>query len=240
MYSSKYLFSRDSERDMQALMLRARMNVHEGGVDEAIKDLEEVLRLSPIYKEALFYMADAKIRAGQVDQGRTYISDMERYYPKFMTSRLLKIQASFAAEEPNKVLNEADGLIEALKNPALNNETAAQEIERLNVAAITSRGLANMQLKNFAAAQNDLQYVRQLSPSSPGAHMNLGRLALATNDVAGARGLYEKALQLEPGNFDALTGLTNILTGKNNSALRTNLSIKQFRRVARSRNCRPR
>lgn len=209
----KDLFSRD-ERDMTALMLRARMNVHEGGVDEAIKDLEEVLRLSPIYREALFYMADAKIRAGQVDQARTYISDIERYYPKFMASRLLKIQASFAADEPNKVLNEAGDLIEALKNPALNNETGPQEIERLNVAAITSRGLANMQLRNFAAAQNDLQYVRQLSPSSPGAHMNLGRLALAMNDAAGARGLYEKALQLEPDNFDALTGLTNILNGQ--------------------------
>ena len=209
----KELLARD-DKDMQALMLRARMNLQDGRVDDSIKDLEEVLRRAPNYKEALFYMTDAKIRTGQVDHARTYISDLERYHPKFMQSRLLKIQASFAASEPNKAFTESNELIAALKDPALNNETSAQEIERLNVAAITSRGLASMQMKNFAAAQSDLDYVLQLSPTSPGAHMNLGRLALATNDPAKAGSFYEKALALAPGNFDALTGLINVMSGQ--------------------------
>ncbi len=209
----KELLGRD-EKDMQALMLRARMNLREGNLDLAVKDLEEVLRRAPNFKEALFYMTDAKIRTGQVDHARTYISDLERYHPKFMASRLLKIQASFAANEPNKAFSESNELMTALKDPSINNETSAQEIERLNVAAITSRGLASIQLKNFAAAGNDLEYVRQLSPSSPGAHMNLGRLALATGDVAQANALYEKALTLAPDNFDALTGLINVMNGQ--------------------------
>lgn len=211
------LLARD-DHDMQALMLRARMNVQDGRSDAAVADLEEVLRRSPIYREALFYMTDAKIRIGQIDQARTYISDIERYYPKYMPARLLKIQAAFGADEPTKALNDANGLIEALKNPQWNNETSAQEIERLNVAAITSRGLANMQLRNFPAAQQDLEYVRQLSPGSPGAHINLGRLALAQNKSAEAGGFYEKALQLEPANFDALAGLTNVLNAQKNFA----------------------
>jgi len=209
----KDLLDRD-DHDMQALMLRARMNLQDGSLDESIKDLEEILRRAPNYKDALFFMADAKIRAGQVDHARTYVSDLERYHPKFMASRLLKIQASFAADEPNKAFSEANDLMAALKDMALNNETAAQEIERLNVAAITSRGLASLQLRNFAAAQDDLEYVRQLSPSSPGAHMNLGRLALAMNNPAQAAGLYEKALTLAPDNFDALTGLVNVLNSQ--------------------------
>lgn len=209
------LIARD-DHDMQALMLRARTNVHDGRVDEAVADLEEVLRRSPIYRDALFYMTDAKIRMGQVDQARTYISDIERYYTKYMPSRLLKIQASFAADEPSKVLTEANALIEALKNPNLNHETSPQEIERLSVAAITSRGLANMQLRNFAAAQQDLDYVRQLSPASPGAHINLARLALAMNKQADAGTLYEKALTLEPESFDALAGLVNVWNGQKN------------------------
>ena len=209
----KNLLGRD-DHDMQALMLRARANLQDGGIDESIKDLEEVLRRAPNYKEALFFMADAKIRAGQVDHARTYVSDLERYHPKFMSSRLLKVQASFAADEPNKALNEANELMTALKDPALNNETSPQEIERLNVAAITARGLASLQMKNFVAARDDLEYVRQLSPSSPGAHMNLGRLALAMNNPAEAGKLYEKALALAPDNFDALTGLVNVLNGQ--------------------------
>jgi tetratricopeptide (TPR) repeat protein len=213
MVQVKELLGRD-DKDIQALMLRARMHLQDGNTDDSIKDLEEVLRRAPNYKEALFYMTDAKIRTGQIDHARTYISDLERYHPKFMQSRLLKIQASFAADEANKAFTESNELMAALKDPALNNETSPQEIERLNVAAMTSRGLASMRMRNFAAAQSDLEYVRQLSPSSPGAHMNLGRLALAMNDPAQANALYEKALTLGPDNFDALTGLINVMNGQ--------------------------
>jgi cellulose synthase operon protein C len=209
----KALLARD-EKDVQALMLRARMNLQDGDLEAAVKDLEEVVRRMPNYKEALFYMTDAKIRTGQVDHARTYISDIERYHPKFMPAKLLKVQASFAAGEPSKALTEANELMAALKDPAVNNETSAQEIERLNVAAVTSRGLANIQLGNFAAAQDDLQYVLQLSPTSPGANMNLGRLALAMNNPAQATTYYEKALSLAPANFDALTGLVNVMNSQ--------------------------
>jgi tetratricopeptide (TPR) repeat protein len=71
-----------------------------------------------------------------------------------------------------------------------------------------------MYMRNYPAAKSDLEYVKELSPSSPGANINLGRLALAMNDVASASGYYEKALQLAPENFDALSGLINVFNSQ--------------------------
>jgi tetratricopeptide (TPR) repeat protein len=204
------LLSRD-DRDMQAMMFRARVNLAEGKTDDAVKDLGEVLRRAPTLRDGLYFMVEAKTRAGQIDQSRTYIGDLERYHAKFLNSKLLKIQASFAAGEPNKVLQEVNELLAAIKDPAQNNETSGQELERLKIAAVMSRGLANLELKDYVAAREDLTFVQQASPSSPSAYLNLGRLAVATGSPAEALGHYEKAFSLDNKNFDALTGLVNTL-----------------------------
>lgn len=198
--------------DAEALMLRARVKLQENATEEAIKDLEEVLKRQPSFKSALFYMAQARLALGQVDQARAFIGDLEKYHPNYLNSKLLKIQASFTANEPQKALQEANELIEIVGKAYPSAETSAQQLEQLRIRAISARGLAYVELGKLTEARNDLQEIVRLSPNSANALINLAKVSAAQKNLAEALGFYEKALAIDRQNFDALSGVVGVLT----------------------------
>jgi tetratricopeptide (TPR) repeat protein len=204
--------------DAEALMLRARVKLQENSTEEAIKDLEEVLKRQPSFKSALFYMAQARLALGQVDQARAFIGDLEKYHPNYLSSKILKIQASFTANEPQKALQEANELIELVKNAYPTAETSAQQLEQLRIRAISSRGLAYIELGKLTEARADLEEIVKLSPNSASARINLAKVSAAQKNYAEALGFYEKALAIDGRNFDALSGAVGVLTRQKNFA----------------------
>lgn len=204
-----------NDNDTEALMLRARVKLQENKADKAVKDLEEVLKKLPSQKNALFYMTQARLALGQVDQARAFIGDLEKYHPNFLKTNLLKIQTSFTVGESENALRGANELLEAVKNSFPNAETDALSLEELRVRALTARGLANLELGKLAEARIDLLEVARLSPNSSAAMVNLAKVAVAENNLAEAINLYEKALATDGKNFDALSGLVKVLTRQN-------------------------
>jgi tetratricopeptide (TPR) repeat protein len=200
-----------NQNDAQALMLRARVKLQSNNTEDAIKDLEEVLKRQPSMKSALFYMAQARLALGQVDQARAFIGDLEKYHPGYLYGKLLKIQADFTADEPENAFRESNQLLESLKTAAPGTETSAQQIEDVRVRALTSRGLANIDIHKLPEARADLQEVLKLSPSSASAMINLAKVSTAEKNFPEAANLYEKALGADKQNFDALSGITGIL-----------------------------
>lgn len=198
--------------DAEALMLRARVKLQESNTEGAIKDLEEVLKRQPSFKSALFYMAQARLALGQIEQARAFIGDLEKYHPNYLNSKLLKIQASFTANEPQKALREAGELIETVKNAYPNAETSAQQLEQIRVRAISSRGLAYIELGKLDEARADLQEIVRLSPGSANALVNLAKVSAAQKNLDEALGFYAKALLIDGQNFDALSGAVGVLT----------------------------
>jgi tetratricopeptide (TPR) repeat protein len=85
-------------------------------------------------------------------------------------------------------------------------------LEDLRIRALTARGLANLELGKTIEARNDLQEVARLSPNSSAAMVNLAKVFVAEKDLTGALNLYDKALNADGKNFDALSGLINLLT----------------------------
>lgn len=204
-----------NNNDADALMLRARVNLQENKSDEAVKDLEEVLKKQPSQKNALFYITLARLSLGQIDQARAFIGDLDKYHSNFLKTGLLKIQASFLENEPQTALRQSNELLEAVKRAFPNVETDAQGLEELRVRALTARGLAFLELGKLSEARADLQEISRLSPSSAAASINLARIAVAERKYAEASNLYEKVLAADGENFDALSGLVNILVGQN-------------------------
>lgn len=216
--------------DAEALMLRARVSLQQNKTDEAVRDLEEVLKKQPTQKDALFYMTQARLALGQIEQARAFIGDLDKYHSTFLKTHLLKIQASFAGNEPEAARRQANELLNAVKNAYPNQETGARDLEELRIRALTARGLANLELGNLIEARADLQAVQNLSPNSSAALVNLAKLCAAEKNQPEAANLYERALAADAKNFDALIGAVNIAvrqkqfdaaTGKINRAIQS-------------------
>lgn len=196
-----------NDDDVEALMLRARMNVQENRSDEAIKDLEEVLKKHPSGKEALFLMSQARLAQGQLDQANAFVADLERYHPTYLKAGLLKIQAAFTASDPQAALKLSNEMIDRVGAATPNVENDPQMLQDLRVRAISSRGLAYLDLGKLAEARTDLEEIVRLSPRSAPAMVNLAKVAIAERNDAAALELYEKALVADQGNFDAASGV---------------------------------
>lgn len=199
-----------NDTDAEALMLRARVKMQENKADEAVKDLEDILKKQPSLKTALYYMAQARLALGQVDQARAFIGDLEKYHPKYIYSKLLKVQASFTANENQQALAEVNELLDAVKRAYPTPEINGQQLERLRVQAISARGQAYLALGKINEARVDLQEVLKLSPNSSNAHVNLARVEQVTKNFPAALSLYEKAFSIDKKNFDALSGIVSV------------------------------
>ncbi|MBK8466508.1 MAG: tetratricopeptide repeat protein [Chloracidobacterium sp.] len=193
--------------DSEALTLRARLKIQQNKPDEAVKDLEEVIKTYPSGKEALFLMAQVKLSLGQIDQGRVFITDLERYHPTYLKTGLLRIQAAFSTGEPETALKLANELINKANAAVSNTGTVPQETQDIRVRALTSRGLAYLDLGKTVEAKADLQEIVRLSPHSSAAMVNLAKVSIAERNYQEAFDLYDKALALDTQNFDAVSGV---------------------------------
>lgn len=198
-----------NDNDLEALMLRARLRLQENRPEDAIKDLEEVLKKQPSGREPLFLMAQAKLSFGQIDQANAFLADLERYHPGFIKSGLIKIQSAFTAGDAANALKFSNELIQKANAASPTSDMTLTMLQDLRVRGISSRGLAYLDLRKSSEAKSDLLEVVRLSPRSATAQVNLAKVYVAERRDEAAYDLYEKALVLDPQNFDAISGLVN-------------------------------
>lgn len=203
-----------SNLDMQALLLRARVRLQTGSNKEAIRDLEEVLKQDPNSRTGLYFMAEARLRAGQIEQARTVAGTLDRFYPDYLPGKLMQMQINFAAKDPKTTLRLSNELLERLNTSAPDFETSPQVLADTRVKALTARGLAQLQLGNIEGARQDLELARDSAPGMPATYVNLARVSLKEAKPDAATPLYEKALSIDSVNYDALNGLVNIYIGQ--------------------------
>jgi tetratricopeptide (TPR) repeat protein len=216
-----------NDEDAEALMLRARVNLLENKAENAVKDLEEVLKKQPSQKDALFYMTQARLALGQIDQARAFIGDLEKYHPNFLKTGLLKIQADFSAGDANAALKQANELFRLTGSSFPNAETSARALRDLRVRAQTARGLAYLELGKTAEAKVDLQEIVKFSPNSSAATVNLAKVYIAEGNLPEALNLYEKALIADNVNFDALSGMVSLLA-RQKQTVRAHAKIDEY------------
>jgi tetratricopeptide (TPR) repeat protein len=157
-------------------------------------------------------MTQARLALGQIEQALAFVGDLEKYHPGFQKTKLLKIQASLASGDARAAKRQADELLAALKKSQPSQELDAQDLEELRVRALTGRGLAHLELGKLAEAKADLRSVQNLSPNSAAAMVNLAKVFVAEGNLTEAVNLYERALASDGVNFDALSGLANVLS----------------------------
>ncbi len=199
-----------NDDDIEALMLRTRLRMQEHKVEEAVKDLTEILKKQPSSREPLFMMAQAKLSLGLLDQANAFLGDLERYHPTFLNAGLVRIQAAFTAGDASTALRLSNELIKRSNAAVPTSDQPIQMVQDVRVKAISSRGLAHLELGRYSEAKSDLQEVLRVSPRSSAAMVNLAKVFVAEGNLPEAYSLYEKALNADPRNFDAISGIVNI------------------------------
>lgn len=197
-------------RDAAGLLLRSRIRTRQGDEETAIKDLQEVLKQEPSNKFALYYMADAQLRTGKIEQARNFVGDLERFHPAYLYSKQLKTNIAFAEGAPQTAAQEANELLTRLSQARPGKSQTEKDLRDLRLSALTARGQARLQLNQISEARTDFEAARQLAPNSPQVYLNLAKAALRTNNGTEAANNYTRALQIDANNFDALSGLVRV------------------------------
>ena len=206
------------QHDRQALLLRARMRIQDGqpeGLKAAIEDLKEVLRQEPNSLAGLYFMAQANLNLGAIDQARASAGDLEKNYPDYLPAKLMQVQLRIAAGDPKGALSLASDLLDRLGKTAPDRENSPQLLEGIRVKTYLARGSAQTQLRNLAAARQDFEAARQVAPNETDIYNNLAAISRLENKLDEAVGFYQSALKIRATDFNALSGLISLYAGKN-------------------------
>jgi tetratricopeptide (TPR) repeat protein len=203
--------------DRRALLLRARTSARSGqaeGLKAAIEDLKEVLKQEPNSKVGLYFMAQSNFSLGLIDQARVFTSDLERNYPDYLPAKLMQVQIALATGDSKGTVSLASDLLERLSKTGPDRENSPEMLAEVQAKALLSRGVAQAQLGNRAAARQDFTAARDIAPNSTDGYINLAALALAENKPDEAVSLYEKALSIAATDFNALDGLIKLYASR--------------------------
>lgn len=196
--------------DRDALKLRARISMQQGSPKSAIEDLKQVLKQDAHDVTGLYFMTDANLRAGQLEQARVFLGDLEKTYPDYLPAKLMEIQLNLASGDWQSALRLSNGLLDQLARVAPDQQTSPQLLTELRVKTLIARATANLKLNNNSAARADFQAAQQLEPNSPGSYINLATVSIVEGNIDEAKQMYERALSIDNSNFEALNNLTNL------------------------------
>jgi tetratricopeptide (TPR) repeat protein len=210
-------FKKD-QHDRQALLIRARMKMGRGQVEDlksAIEDLKDVLRQEPNSKEGLFLMAQANynLGVGYLDQTRAFTSDLEKNYPDYLPAKLMQLQLTMTGNKRSDytaAIPLATNLLSRAEKTAPDGETSPQMLGELREKALLVRGTAQLQLGNLPAARQDYEAAKNIAPREPVVYNSLALVAFAENKPQDAISSFETALNIDATNFDALNGLITV------------------------------
>jgi len=200
------------QHDRQALLLRARIRMRDNqpdGLKSAIEDLKEVLRQEPTSRSGLYYMAQANLNLGLMDQARSFAAELERSYPDYIPAKAMTLQVTLASGNAKAVVALATDLLNRLSKATPDRDNTAPQLAELAERTYLARGAAQLQQKDFTAAHQDFESARQIAPNDPNVYNNLAFAALAENKPQDALPAFENALNVDATNFIALNGIIN-------------------------------
>lgn len=110
----------------------------------------------------------------------------------------------------NKLLSEAQNLLDDDPEYAIDLLTQALELDKDNKDALLYRGIAYVRCKNAADALSDFNDVLKLDPQLIRAYYNIGRVYSHTNQIELALKNFNKALAINPRSIPIYLGIARM------------------------------
>jgi len=181
--------------DAGALLLEARLLTAESKYDEALKRARAAADADPRSAQAQFLLGRLYRLQNQRAEAVKAFNEVLRLNPRAAQAQIELAQLNLAAGRANDSVQLAE---QAVRNQPRNADA------HLTLA----RGL--LVQGQIARAEPIMQQLVAVFPKSPGVLAQMGSLQLAKRDFAAARASFERAIALDAGNMEALTGLTSI------------------------------
>src|ERR1043165_5808848 len=201
------------QHDRQALILRARLRAQSGqpdGLKSAIADLNDVLQQDPTSRPALYFLAQYNFNLGTMEQARSFSAELDKNYPDYLPGKLIQLQLTMAAGDLKTAVAQATDLLGRVETAAPARDNSAQLVREIHEKTFLTRGAAQLQQKNLAAARKDFEAARDINPNDPLVYNGLAVVSIAENKPADAVSSFETALKVDGTNFDALNGLLTL------------------------------
>jgi tetratricopeptide (TPR) repeat protein len=173
-------------------LLRAREYIGTYRLNDATSELQGLIQQEPSNTLAYFYLAQAHLQKGDLQSARTAYVDALRVQPG-------NISAMVGLADISLQEGDSDGAL------AYANQIVAQSYWVVNAHLVA--GNAYVIRGDSAAALKEFQIAAALDTTSATAQERIGRVLSAEGKYADAEKVYESALDADPGNSLALSGL---------------------------------
>ncbi|TAL03567.1 MAG: PEP-CTERM system TPR-repeat protein PrsT, partial [Rhodospirillaceae bacterium] len=188
-------FAQTHSDDHQFRMQLASAYLGSGRSAEATKLFAEGLKDDPQNPDTRMALAVSELRSGAPDAGVEQLQELIKIRPDSLQANTLLALTEIQGHHIDKALAVADAMIKAApKDPN----------------AYNLRGTINLAANDLPAARTSFKAALDQDAKFVPALLNLARVEENSKDTNAAKGWYEKALAVDPGNLTAFGGLTNI------------------------------
>ncbi|NOT26853.1 MAG: tetratricopeptide repeat protein [Acidobacteria bacterium] len=190
-------------RNASALMTKARWLNSEGKIAEALRLSTEAAAADPLSAPAQYLLGAMRAASGQYSGAAEAFTEALRLNPRAAAAQVQLSRLTLLRGDPAGAVQYAQEALNSAPDSPVARMTLAHG---LLVQGQTVR--AEAEIAALVKEYPDVALVRVLN----------GTLKGAKKDVAGARGEYERALQLDANSVDALTGLVVLDLNQGNVA----------------------
>jgi len=169
--------------------LKARFLLSENRFPDAEQFGKKAVESNPNSASAHYVLGLAQLARGQHEAATKSFNETLRINPRAGAAELQLSRLSLAAGNAEAALQRAE---------------AARKLQPKNLQARLSVARALLSRRDLARAEAELKTLRREYPNTPAVHALYGGILNARSDVAGAAREYDRALQLDPTNLEAL------------------------------------
>jgi arylsulfatase A-like enzyme/tetratricopeptide (TPR) repeat protein len=235
----KYTEADDPKRliELEQAMTEASNAFRAGRNEDAIRGFRNVIERRPDTEDAYRKLALVYWRTGQpqfaiavletalrngVTQDEVKIRLGEYLARSGQTGRAIQLLSSFAGDDPDALIALGNAYQMAGRTPeAVRTFEHLAATDPKNGIAHENIGIAKLQARDFAGAEASLRKALDVDPSLAGAYTALGVVFARTNRRADAIVAWQRAVQIDAGDFSAMYNLiVNLIeSGRGNEAL---------------------
>lgn len=181
--------------DAAALVLKGRLLLLEKSVEQAIGRFQAAIAANNQYDLAHFWLGAAYAGRGQTSEARQAFTETLKLSPSF-------VPAQVALSRLNLRTGDADAAL-ALAQQATRTAPGSVDARTALVWALAGT-------KDVARAQQELNVLMSALPNAPDVLVLQGALDMMRKDPGAAEQSFAKALDVQPGSYEALAGMLQV------------------------------